>query len=252
MASRNWKPLLLMVGILAFWHFICAVGRIDSFLLPSPIDIARAIGNNVEPLYAHSVHTLWVTAAGLALATLVGIPLGLIVGASRGVYETVYPLMVAFNAVPKVAILPVIVVWFGIGALPAIATAFALSFFPIVVNLAIAIRTMEPEMQDVLRSLGATRWQILRKVGLPRAMPYFFAGFKVAITLAFVGTVLAETVAGSSGIGYLMMAASARMDLPLVFAGLTVIATMSVLIYYCVEYVEHRTTAWAMRGEGTL
>lgn len=250
MKPRNLKPLWLLIALLLVWQGLCAINRVPSFILPAPTDVISSIIEYAPQLWRHSFNTLWVTGAGLALAVALAIPLGLVVGGSRGIYETVYPLLVAFNAVPKVAILPAIVIWFGIGAVPAVLTAFSLAFFPIVVNLAIAIRTMEPEIQDVLRSLGASKAQILVKIGLPRALPYFFAGFKVAITLAFVGSVLAETVAGSSGIGYLMMAASGRMDLSLVFAGLTVIAAMSVMFYYLVEFVERRTTFWATRGMG--
>jgi len=246
--SRNIKPLLVIIATLLVWQGICKAFNIDTFILPAPTDVVRSINEYAQPLAEHSLRTLIVTAIGLALATGFGVILGLIVGASRSVYDCVYPLMIGFNAIPKVAIVPVIVVWFGIGPVPAVITAFALSFFPIVVNLAIAIRTMEPEIQDVLRSLGASKWQILTKIGLPRAAPYFFAAFKVAITLAFVGTVLAESVAGNQGIGYLMMSASSRFDLPLVFAGLTVIAAMSIGVYYVVEAIERRTVGWAMRG----
>lgn len=248
MKTRNFKPLWLFIALLVIWQAACSLYGIPRFILPSPADVVTSIAAYAPQLWRHSLNTLWVTGAGLALAVAVAVPMGLMVGASRGVYDAVYPLLVAFNAIPKVAILPAIVIWFGIGAMPAVITAFSLAFFPIVVNLAIAIRTMEPEIQDVLRSLGASQAQILTKIGLPRALPYFFAGLKVAITLAFVGSVLAETVAGSSGIGYLMMAASSRLDLSLVFAGLTVIALMSVLMFYLVEFIERRTTYWATRG----
>ena len=116
-------------------------------------------------------------------------------------YKACYPLLVGFNSIPKVAFVPVLVVWFGIGTVPAILTAFLISFFPVVVNVATGLATLEPELEDVLRSLGARRLDILFKVGLPRALPYFFASLKVAITLAFVGSVISETVASNLGIG---------------------------------------------------
>ena len=126
----------------------------------------------------------------------------------------------AFNGIPKVAFVPILVVWFGIGTVPAVLTAFLISFFPIVVNVATGLATLEPELEDVLRSLGATKIDILWKVGLPRSLPYFFASLKVSITLAFIGTVVSETVASNEGIGYLMMSAGSSMRMPLVFAGL--------------------------------
>jgi len=164
------------------------------------------------------------------------------------IYKAVYPLMVGFNSIPKVAFVPVLVVWFGIGTVPAILTAFLISFFPVVVNMATGLATLEPELEDVLRSLGASKLDILRKVALPRSMPYFFASLKVAITLAFVGSVISETVASNVGIGYLMISASSTMDMGLMFAGLVVIGIMGVLMYEIFAFIERRMTGWATRG----
>lgn len=148
------------------------------------------------------------------------------------------------------ALVPVLVVWFGIGTVPAVITAFLLAFFPIAVNVATGLATLEPELEDVLRSLGASRGDILLKVGLPRSAPYFFASLKVAITLAFVGSVIAETVASNQGIGYLMLQASSRFQIPLVFAGLLVIAVMGIVMYAIFAVIERRTTGWATRQTG--
>ncbi|MDR7459677.1 MAG: ABC transporter permease subunit, partial [Armatimonadota bacterium] len=150
---------------------------------------------------------------------------------------------------PKAAIVPVLVIWFGIGTVPAILTAFLISFFPIVVNVATGLATLEPELQDVLRSLGASKREIFLKIGLPRSLPYFFASLKVAVTLAFVGAIIAETVAANRGIGYLMIAASARFEVPLVFAGLVVVAAMGVALFVVFALVERRLTGWAYRGQ---
>jgi NitT/TauT family transport system permease protein len=158
-------------------------------------------------------------------------------------------MLVGFNSVPKVAFVPVLVVWFGIGTIPAVITAFLISFFPVVVNVATGLATLEPELEDVLRSLGASRLDILFKVGLPRSLPFFFASLKVAITLAFVGSVISETVASNMGIGYLMMGASSSMNMPLVFAGLIVIGAMGVVMYELFALVERRMTRWANRGQ---
>jgi NitT/TauT family transport system permease protein len=173
--------------------------------------------------------------------------LGVAVGSSVLVYNGLYPVLIGFNSIPKVAIVPVLVVWFGIGAVPAIITAFLISFFPIAVNVATGLATLEPELEDVLRSLGAKKRDILIKVGLPRSAPYFFASLKVAITLAFVGSVISETVASNEGIGYLMLQASSRFQIPLVFAGLIVIAVMGVVMYAMFALIERRFTGWATR-----
>src|SRR6516164_5445038 len=144
------------------------------------------------------------------------------VGSSTMMYDGFYPALIGFNTIPKVAVIPILVIWFGVGTVPAVITAFLLSFFPILVNVATGIATVEPELRDVLRALGASRWQVIQKVGLPRSMPYFFASLKVAITVAFVGSIVAETVAANKGIGHLMLVASSRFEVPLAFAGLLV------------------------------
>jgi len=155
---------------------------------------------------------------------------------------------VGFNSIPKAAFVPVLVVWFGIGTIPAILTAFIICFFPITVNVATGLATIEPELEDVLRALGASRMDVLLKVGLPRSLPYFFASLKVAITLAFVGSVVSETVAANEGIGYLMMSAGSQMRMPLVFAGLIVISVMAMAMYVVFAVMERRMTGWATRG----
>ena len=186
--------------------------------------------------------------AGFALGVAVGVLLGFVIGASRLTYTALYPLMVGFNSVPKSALVPILVVWFGIGTLPAILTAFVICFFPITVNVATGLATIEPELEDVLRALGASRMDVLIKVGMPRSLPYFFGSLKVAITLAFVGSVGSETIAANEGIGYLMMSAGSQMRMPLVFAGLAVISVMAIAMYSAFSVLERRMTGWATRG----
>jgi NitT/TauT family transport system permease protein len=145
----------------------------------------------------------------------------------------------------------VLVVWFGIGTVPAILTAFLMSFFPIVVNVATGLATVEPELEDVLRSLGAKKRDLIFKVGLPRSLPFFFASLKVAVTLAFVGSVISESIASSAGIGTLMVRAASDFRISLVFAGLVVTAVMGVVMYATFAILENHTTAWAVRSGNT-
>src|SRR5258708_28773686 len=160
------------------------------------------------------------TATGFLLAVAVGLLAGIAIGSSTLVYDSFYPALIGFNSIPKAAVVPILVIWFGVGTVPAIIPAFLLAFFPILVNVATGIATVEPELQDVLRALGASRWQVIKKVGLPRSMPYFFASLKVAITVAFVGSIVAETVGSNKGIGNLMLVASSRFEVPLSVAPL--------------------------------
>jgi NitT/TauT family transport system permease protein len=199
------------------------------------------------PITTHALQTLYTTLAGFALAVVFGMLVGVIIGSSKFLYRAFYPILIGFNSVPKVALVPLLVIWFGIGTVPAIITAFLISFFPVVVNVATGLATIEPELEDVLRVLGASKTTILLKVGIPNSLPYFFASLKIAVTLAFVGSVISETVASNAGIGYLMMSASSRFNVPLVFAGLIVIAAMGIGMYAIFAALESRTTSWAFR-----
>jgi NitT/TauT family transport system permease protein len=230
------------------WQLVCSAFAIADYIFPSPATIAQAMHEFATPIAEAAWKTFWVTMAGFAIAIVVGVLLGFLVGSSRLAYAAIYPLLVGFNAVPKAALVPILIVWFGIGLGPGILTAFLISFFPITVNIATGLATLEPELEDVLRVLGAKRWDVLVKVGLPRSMPYFYASLKVAITLAFVGTVLAEMTAGDSGIGYLMQTAGSQQRMPLAFAGLVVIGVMAMTMYELFSLIEKRTTGWAHRG----
>jgi NitT/TauT family transport system permease protein len=226
-------PWLVMAAFLLAWEAACVAFSIQEIILPRPSRIMAVSVERFDILLRFCLETLWTTLIGFLLAIGCGLVLGLAIGASPFVYAGLYPLLIAFNAIPKVAIV----------------TAFVISFFPIVVNVATGLATIEPEMRDVMRSLGATRYEILTKVGIPRAMPYLFGSLKVAITLAFIGSVISETVGGNRGIGFLMLSAGARNDAPITFAGLFAIAIMGILMYALCAVVERRMTRWAFRGE---
>jgi len=185
------------------------------------------------------------TLIGFALAVVLGLVLGFLIGGFTLVNDALYPLLVGFNSIPKAAVVPLLVMWFGIGAVPAVITAFLLAFFPVAVNVAVGLATLEAELRDVLRALGASRWQIFTKVGVPRTMPLFFASLKVAVSSAFVGSVISETVASNAGIGYLMAVAASDFNTRLAFCGLFVLAVMGVALYGVFAVVERRMTGWA-------
>jgi NitT/TauT family transport system permease protein len=245
---ERWSPLILLVLILLVWQVICTVFKVSDFIFPSPLSIAKSLAQFHSVILGHAWHTFYVTMIGFAIAIVVGVLLGFLMGSSRLAYNAMYPLMTAFNALPKAAFVPILVVWFGIGFGPAVLTAFLISFFPIMVNIATGLATLEPELEDVLRVLGAKRWDVLTKVGLPRSMPYFYGSLKVAITLAFVGTTVSEMTAANQGIGYLLISAGSSMQMGLAFAGLVVVGLMAMAMYELFSLVERRTTAWAHRG----
>ena len=245
---ERWSPLVLLVIIVAIWELITRGFGVSEFIFPSPSRIWSQTLEFKEVIMGHAWRTFWVTMVGFGIAIVVGVLLGFLIGSSRLAYAAVYPLMTAFNALPKAAFVPILVVWFGIGAGPAILTAFLISFFPIMVNIATGLATLEPELEDVLRVLGAKRWDVLTKVGLPRSMPYFFGSLKVAITLAFVGTTVSEMTASNEGIGYLLISAGSSMQMGLAFSGLLVVGVMAMAMYEFFSWIEKQTTGWAHRS----
>ena len=222
------SPWLFTIGLFVLWELACRIFNVDTFVLPAPSQIFEAAVRYWSPLF--------------------GIVLGIVVGWSRAIYRGLYPVMIGFNSIPKVAVVPILIIWFGIGVVPAILTAFLISFFPIVVNVATGLATMEPELEDVLRALGAKKLDIMLKVGIPRTQPYLFASFKVAITLAFIGAVMSETIGANAGLGHLMVQAGSNFQMPLVFACLLGLAIEGIAMYAIFAYVESYFTRWAFRS----
>ena len=246
--SVRLAPWIYTLALLVIWEASVHVFRIPEFFLPPPTAVARAIYDYWPAIYRNSLITLWSTVVGFLLAVGFGLLLGVVIGWSRSIYAGLYPLMIGFNAIPKVAVVPILVLWFGIGFIPAVLTAFLISFFPIVVNVATGLATIEPELEDVLKALGASKLDIMRKVGIPRTLPYFFGSLKVAITLAFVGSVISESIASNYGIGNLMLQAQAQFQVPLIFAGLLALAIEGIVMYWLMAILETRMTGWAQRS----
>ncbi|MFM9972085.1 MAG: ABC transporter permease [Burkholderiales bacterium] len=243
------SPAVFTVSLFIFWELVCRIFTIPLTILPAASDVFGALWQYRVPIWDNSFVTLWTTLAGFAIATIFGLLLGIAVGWHRAIYAGIYPVLVGFNSIPKVAVVPVLILWFGIGEVPAVMTAFLISFFPIVVNVATGLATTEPELEDVLRALGASKLDIMKKVGIPRSLPYFFGSLKVAITLAFVGTVVSETVGANKGIGKLMLDAQSAFQVPIVFAGLLVLAFLGIVLYAMTAIIEQRFTGWAFRGQ---
>jgi NitT/TauT family transport system permease protein len=244
-ARRTVLPLAVFVVLVLVWETLVALLRVHPIVLPAPSGVAVTLAATAGPIAFHAWHTLLTTLLGFGAAVGLGLLLGFAIGGSAMVNDALYPLLVGFNSIPKAAVVPLLVMWFGIGTVPAVLTAFLLAFFPVAVNVAVGLATLEAELRDVLRSLGASRWQIFRKVGVPRTMPLFFASLKVAVSSAFVGSVISETVASNAGIGYLMAVAASDFNTRLAFGGLAVLAAMGVLLYGIFAAIERRMTAWA-------
>jgi NitT/TauT family transport system permease protein len=247
--QRRIASIAVIIGFFLLWEFLCIAFGIKDLVLPRPSQIIVTLIERFPAMWPHAVQTLYTTMVGFGLGILAGVSIGVLIGSSRLAYDVAYPLLVGFSSTPKVAVVPIFVLWFGAGTVPAVLTAMLLCIFPIVVNVATGLATTEPELEDVMRALKASKLDILVNVGLPRAMPYFFASLKVAITQAFVGTVIAETVASNRGIGNLMMIASSSFDVPLVFAGLLILAALGVALYLVFAYIESKVTGWTRRQD---
>jgi len=240
-------PAALILSLFVIWELFCRLGGISDVVLPTPSSVLAELIDRWWALWPHTYQTLMTTLTGFGIGVVIGVLLGVLIGSSRLAYDTCYPLLVGISSIPKVAVVPIFVLWFGAGTVPAILTAAIICIFPIVVNVATGIATVEPELEDVMKTLKASKLDILWNVSLPRAMPYFFASLKVAVTLAFVGSVVAETVASNRGVGNMMMIASSSFNVPLVFAGLFILAGLGVALYVVFSLIERRVTGWAHR-----
>lgn len=237
----------LIFGVFAVWELACLIFNVSDIVLPRPSQVVIEIWNKWPAILPHALQTLYTTLVGFVWGVALGVLFGVLIGSSRLAYDTAYPLLIGFNSIPKVAVVPIFVLWFGAGAVPAILTSITIAMFPVVVNVATGLATTEPELEDVLKALRATKTDILWNVGLPRTAPYFFASLKVAVTLAFVGTVISETVASNKGIGNMMMTASSSFNVPLVFSGLFLLAAMGIALHVVFSLAERRLTGWANR-----
>lgn len=237
-------PIATAVFLFITWELVVRVFGIAEFVLPAPSAILAEIPQWGGAVLKNAWTTLSTTIIGFLVALVIGILLGFTIGYSKLASLTLYPLLIGFNTIPKVALVPLLSIWFGIGAVPAVITAFLLAVFPIAVNVASGLATVEMEMQDVLVALGASRFEIFQKVGFPHTMPYLFASLKVAISQAFIGSVIAETVASNGGIGYVILSASSNFNIPLAFLALLSLALMGVVLYSIFVILEKRFVHW--------
>jgi NitT/TauT family transport system permease protein len=237
-------PIAATILLIAIWELSVALFSIPNFVLPAPSAILKQVEPWGKVVFDNAIITLTTTLTGFLIALITGIFLGFLIGYSKVAYSMLYPLLVGFNTIPKVALVPLMAIWFGIGTVPAVITAFLLSFFCIAVNVAVGLATVEPEMREILSSIGATKFEIFQKVGLPHTMPYLFASLKIAISQAFIGSVIAETVASDGGVGYVILSASSNFKVPLAFLSLLVLALMGIMLYGFFALLEKRMLHW--------
>jgi NitT/TauT family transport system permease protein len=215
------------------------------YVIPSPIAVLDRMQETwSSQLMSATLITSKETIIGFAVAIVVAVPLSVLLTYSRMAERFLYPVMVSSQVVPKVAIAPLFVVWFGFGLTPKVLIAFLIAFFPIVIDTTVGLRSVDPGMLHLARSMGASEMQTFRKVRLPNGLPSFFGGLKVAVTLAVIGAVVGEFVGSSDGLGYVLITATGNVDTPLVFASILLMSLIGIVLFALLEVVERFATPW--------
>lgn len=241
-------PIATLVALLLLWELGVRVFRIPTFVLPAPSAIALEAWAARARLPAHTWTTLWESLAGFGLSIAIGVPLAVFISASRLLRNTIYPLIVITQSVPKVAIAPVIIIFLGVGEMPKILIAFLVAFFPIVVDTATGLNAVPPELVDLSRSLRASRLQEFVKIRFPTAIPFIFSGLKIAVALSVVGAVVGEFVQADKGLGYLIVVATSYWKTPLAFAAMALLSAMGIALFALVALIERYCFPWHSHG----
>jgi NitT/TauT family transport system permease protein len=243
-AERIVYPLLGLLLLLAVWALACWLVSIPTVVLPSPDKVLQAMVTRSDLLLGEGLITLKETLFGFVLALAVGLPLAVAVANSRPLNLMFYPLLIALQSVPKVALAPIVLVWFGTGMESKLAIVWLVAFFPIIVDTVAGLRSTPRELLELADSLKATRAQIFLKVQFPAALPFVITGAKVAITLAVIGAVIGEFIGSSEGLGFLLLSATSQLNTPLAFGALFALAALGILVYLLVELAERLMAPW--------
>ncbi|WP_407783092.1 ABC transporter permease [Actinophytocola sp.] len=239
-----WRPALLLGLIFVAWWIITAAGWVQPYLVPTPKAVWDRIVQDWSSLMYHSYVTFYETVVGFLLASVLGLVTAVAIAYSRTMERTLYPIVLFAQVIPKIAIAPLIVVWFSNGLASKIILAVLIAFFPVVVSGVAGLRSTDPELLELSSTMGASRWQTFRKIRFPNALPHLMAGLKVAVTLAVVGAVVGEFVGASEGLGYELMIANGNLDSPLLFAALILMSLIGILLFVAVEVLEALLIPW--------
>ncbi|MGI6857012.1 ABC transporter permease [Mesorhizobium sp. 1B3] len=240
--TERYSALMLAAVLIGAWQVLVPLSGLSEFVLPTPLAIARRIVTELPLLATHAYVTLFEVVAGFGLGVLIGVPLALAIFYSRAFERAIYPMLVALQTVPKVALAPLLVLYLGYGWAPKITLAFLISFFPIVISTVVGLQSLDKNLVNLVRSMGANEWQTFFKVRLPAALPNIFGGFKVAVSLAVIGAVIGEYVAAERGLGYLQLQANSLFDTTMNFATVVTISGLGVVLYSVINMVEARVT----------
>ena len=231
--------------VIILWEIICRAFQVPEFILPAPIAIIGRVFAEWQLLAAHAWVTLSEMMLGFALAVIIGVLAAILVTTSDRVKDVAMPLIVITQLIPKIAIAPVILIWFGYGISSKVVIAFLIAVFPIVIDMATGLTMIERELIELLRSLGASRWKIFVKAQIPNSLPHLFSGMRVSITLAMIGAVVGEFVGGSEGLGYIIVVGTSELKTALVFAAIFVLTAVGFLLFALIGWVERLVIPWS-------
>lgn len=243
-SSSLFLGVLSITGVALLWQFAVSIFPIPSYLLPSPIEIGSSMINQFTYQWKHALVTLREILVGFGIAVAIGIPIAVAITFVSVVQKLFYPILVATQAVPKVAVAPLFLVWFGFGEAPKVAMASLIAVFPIIIDTAVGLRAIDPDMVRLAKSMRAGPLKTFWKVRLPIALPNIFAGLKMAMTFAVIGAVVGEFVAGTSGLGYLIQSATGTMQTTVAFASIVLLSLVGIVLFYIVEVFERIFLPW--------
>jgi NitT/TauT family transport system permease protein len=242
--ARFMPPLALFVGVVVVWEAVSRMFRLPEFVLPAPTAIVEVLISNQRALgYAAFVtarEVLW----GFLLSAVVGAAVALMIARFAAFGRALYPLVVLFQNVPKVALAPLFILWFGFDLAPKVVLIVVIAFFPVAINMLVGLQTVDANLIALMRSVGASRNEILLRIQVPNSLPYLMAGLKVAVTLAVIGAIVGEFAGAQAGLGYMIQFASTQMQTSLVFAALVEVSVLGMLFYYVIEWVERHYIDW--------
>ncbi len=241
-------PLMGTIAVIAIWQLYVDLFEINVVVLPGPFDIYRASVENFSLLMAETWPTTKEIVYGFGLAVVLGIPMAVGIANSKFLNLTFYPILIAVQSVPEVAIAPIVLIWFGTGMESKLVIAFLVAFFPIVVDTATGLNSTSRDLLDLARSLRASPLQTFMKVQFPSALPHFFSGAKVAVTLAVIGAVIGEFVGSDAGLGNLLLVANSQLDSPLAWASLIWLSVLGIILFLVVVLAERIIMPWGVSG----
>ncbi|MEV8029421.1 MULTISPECIES: ABC transporter permease [Cellulosimicrobium] len=250
--SAAWRPALVLLALLAAWWFVAWRELVPAYLVPSPGAVWDTMVADWPMLLEHTWVTTMETVVGFVLAAVIGVATAVLLVYSPTAEKSLYPLILFAQVIPKIAIAPILVVWFGFGATPKIVLAVLIAFFPVVVSAVAGLRSIDPELLEMSATMGASRWRTFRKIRFPGSLPQLMSGLKVAVTLAVVGAVVGEFVGADRGLGYVLLLASGNLDAPLLFADLILMSLIGVVLFLLVELLERLLIPWHASRRGNL